>query len=199
MRRALALVVLTVACHRAAPPSSPRPAPGATSAQPTTAAVSQLTVAVANDPVAVAAIKRAGADRARHRRDMQYLADVMAPGSPGAQRSESQRLDGAEIPRVRDGQHLAGGEWHFGRSWERGPMTLRMLEPHQRWLDGVSWAWSPGTNGPLAGNVLVVDAKTAADFTAHSPASQERGDGARRARQPQCRKAVLGRLGAHRG
>jgi hypothetical protein len=54
--------------------------------------------------------------------------------------------------------------WDFGPTWERGPMTLRLLEPQRRWLTGFSWAWSPGTNGPLAGDVVYVDAKSIADF-----------------------------------
>jgi hypothetical protein len=43
-------------------------------------------------------------------------------------------------------------------------MTLRMLAPQQRDLLGVSWAWSPGTNGPLAGDVVFMDARTEAEF-----------------------------------
>src|SRR5206468_6225794 len=48
--------------------------------------------------------------------------------------------------------------------WERGPMTMRMLEPQRRELLGVSWAWSPGTNGAVAGPVVLVDARTQQDF-----------------------------------
>ena len=43
-------------------------------------------------------------------------------------------------------------------------MTLRMLAPQRRELFGASWAWSPGTNGPLAGDVVYMDARTQSDF-----------------------------------
>ena len=52
----------------------------------------------------------------------------------------------------------------FGVGWTRGPMTLRMLAPQRRELLGVSWAWAPGTNGPLAGNVVYVDARTPQEY-----------------------------------
>jgi hypothetical protein len=52
----------------------------------------------------------------------------------------------------------------FGVGWTRGPMTLRMLAPQRREMIGVSWAWAPGTNGPTAGNVVYLDARTRSEF-----------------------------------
>jgi hypothetical protein len=43
-------------------------------------------------------------------------------------------------------------------------MTLRMLAPQRREMIGVSWAWATGTNGPTAGDVAYVDARTQRDF-----------------------------------
>ena len=54
--------------------------------------------------------------------------------------------------------------WPFGVAWQRGPATMRLLSPHERWLSAASWAWTPGTNGPRAGEVVFVDASTRADF-----------------------------------
>src|SRR5262249_4906488 len=54
--------------------------------------------------------------------------------------------------------------WKFGVSWTRGPMSIRMTAPQQRELLGVSWAWAPGTNGPLAGDVVFMDARTESDW-----------------------------------
>lgn len=54
--------------------------------------------------------------------------------------------------------------WPFGVSWTRGPITMRLLLPHERWLPAVSWAWAPGTPGPVAGDVMHLDATTRADF-----------------------------------
>jgi hypothetical protein len=44
-------------------------------------------------------------------------------------------------------------------------MTLELLAPHRQQLIGVSWAWAPGTNGPVAGDLVYVDATTARDWT----------------------------------
>ena len=54
--------------------------------------------------------------------------------------------------------------WPFGVAWQRGPATMRLLSPHEQWLSAASWAWTPGTNGPRAGEVVFVDASTRADF-----------------------------------
>src|SRR6185312_12068757 len=34
----------------------------------------------------------------------------------------------------------------------------------QREMLGVSWAWSPGTNGPLAGDIVYMNARTEDEF-----------------------------------
>src|ERR1041385_8491846 len=96
--------------------------------------------------------------------DLEYLLDVIGPrltGSPEVQRAnEWTRQKFAEYHM--DDAHLE--PWTFGIGWERGPMTLRMLSPQRRELLGVSWAWSPGTNGPLAGEVVYMDARNPREF-----------------------------------
>jgi hypothetical protein len=56
--------------------------------------------------------------------------------------------------------------WKFGQAWTRGPITVRMTAPHERWLTAASWAWAPGTNGPVKGDVVYIDANTRQDFDA---------------------------------
>ena len=56
--------------------------------------------------------------------------------------------------------------WKFGQAWTRGPISVRMTAPHERWLDAWSWAWAPGTKGPVAGDVVWMNATTRADFDA---------------------------------
>lgn len=97
--------------------------------------------------------------------DLEYLLDVIGPrltGSPEVQRAnEWTRQKFAEYHM--DDAHLE--PWTFGIGWERGPMTLRMLSPQRRELLGVSWAWSAGTNGPLAGEVVLMDARNPREFS----------------------------------
>jgi hypothetical protein len=55
--------------------------------------------------------------------------------------------------------------WPFGRTWERGLASVVLLAPHRRHVVAYSWAWSPGTNGPSTGDVVYVDARSAADYS----------------------------------
>lgn len=117
----------------------------------------------ANDRIAAAIIAE-GTTRSHADADLQYLLDVIGPrltGSPAMRRANEwtqQKFREYGMDRT------ALEPWTFGVGWTRGPMTLRMLAPQQRELLGVSWAWSPGTNGPLAGDVVYVDARTEAEF-----------------------------------
>ena len=112
----------------------------------------------------VARIVDEGLHRSHVAADLEYLLDVIGPrltGSAEAQRAnEWTRQKFAEYHM--DDAHLE--PWTFGIGWERGPMTLRMLSPQRRELLGVSWAWSPGTSGPLAGEVVYMDARNAREF-----------------------------------
>jgi hypothetical protein len=112
----------------------------------------------------VARIVDEGLHRSHVNADLEYLLDVIGPrltGSPEVQRAnEWTRQKFLEY-------HMTSAQlepWKFGIGWERGPMTLRMLAPQHRELQGVSWAWSPGTNGPLAGEVVLMDARNPRDF-----------------------------------
>jgi len=128
------------------------------------ASVAQRPVVVPTDDALVARMIEEGTRHSHVDADLQYLLDVIGPrltGSPGAQRANEWTqqkfreygIDRAELE-----------PWKFGVTWTRGPMTLRMLAPQQRELLGVSWAWSVGTNGPLAGDVVYMDARTEDEF-----------------------------------
>ena len=119
-----------------------------------------------SDPAAVLQrIAREGLDRSRVEADLRHLTDVIGPrltGTSGLVRANNWAADKLL-------EYGADSAWlepfPFGRAWERGPMTLTMLAPHRRQLIGASWAWAPGTNGPVTGPVVNVDAKTTAEFT----------------------------------
>ena len=96
--------------------------------------------------------------------DLEYLLDVIGPRLTGS--PEMRRANEWMAQKFREyGMDRADLEsWKFGVGWTRGPMTLRMTAPQHRELLGVSWAWAPGTNGPLAGDVVFMDARTEADW-----------------------------------
>jgi carboxypeptidase Q len=128
------------------------------------ATVRQAAVSVPTNDDLVARIIREGTQHSQVDSSLQYLLDVIGPrlaGTPEMRRANewTQKkfleygLDRAELEPFR-----------FGVGWTRGPMTLRLLAPQHRELMGASWAWTPGTNGPRAGDVVLMDARTEADF-----------------------------------
>src|SRR5437868_3279112 len=126
-------------------------------------AVAQRAVGVPSNDDLVARIIQEGTQRSHVDADLQYLLDVIGPrltGSPEMRRAN----DWTRQKFLDYGVDRADLEpWSFGIGWTRGPMTLRMLLPQRRELQGVSWAWSPGTKGPVAGDVVFMDARTQSD------------------------------------
>jgi carboxypeptidase Q len=118
------------------------------------------------DSALVARMISEGTERSHAAADLEYMLDVIGPRLSGsdamkranewtAQKFREYGVDRAELE-----------PWKFGVGWTRGPMTLTMLEPQRRELIGVSWAWAPGTDGPRAGDVELVDARTQGEFDA---------------------------------
>lgn len=113
---------------------------------------------------AIAFLLRAGTDTEHVAADLRYLTDVIGPrlsGSPAMRRASewmAAKLSAYGVDSV------TLEPWPFGVTWQRGPLTMRLLAPHERWLQAASWAWAPGTRGALAGPVIHVDATTRARF-----------------------------------
>lgn len=164
----LAISFLSVSCAtspRRIP--APTPAPGAAAAQAPQkpeSLVSQHGVQLPVDSALVARMIGEGMDHSHVAADLEYLTDVIGPRlSGGAGLRRANEWTARKFKEYgTDGAWLE--PWTFGVGWERGPMTLRMLHPQQRELLGVSWAWSPGTKGPLAGDVIMMDARSSDDF-----------------------------------
>jgi hypothetical protein len=157
--RAAAVALGVLACTRAAsPPATTRPTVGTPRPAPA------FDARALRDSGAVNFLMREGAQRSRVREDFQYLTDVIGPrltGSAGMRHANEWTVE-----RMRSyGVDSAALEpWPFGVTWQRGPLTMRLLAPHERMLLAASWAWAPGTSGPVAGDVVYVDAGTRAEF-----------------------------------
>ena len=151
-RIVLAVFVAVAGCGRG--PAAGTPAPS----------VPQSGARVIADPSHIAALIAEGTQRSRVEQDYRYLTDAIGPrltGSPAMRRANdwvAQKLleYGADS--------VALEPWPFGVSWQRGSLSVRLIAPHARRIEGASWAWAPGTNGPTAGDVVFVDARTRADF-----------------------------------
>jgi carboxypeptidase Q len=137
---------------------------GAQQATPAPALQRQQAVTVPRNDDIVARIIREGTERSRADSNLQYLLDVIGPRLAGSvsMRRANEWTQKKFLEYGMDRSVLE--EFNFGVGWTRGPMTLRMLAPQRRELIGVSWAWAVGTNGPRAGTVVLVDARTEAEF-----------------------------------
>jgi len=154
MRLVVPLLVLATGCVGARSASTTSEPPN----------VAQLGFRQQTDASSIARLMDEGARRSHVAGDLRHLTDVIGPrltGSAAMRRANEWtaakfREYGADSVRLEP--------WPFGVSWQRGPLAVRLLSPHERWLSAASWAWAPGTAGPRAGDVVFVDATTRADF-----------------------------------
>lgn len=126
--------------------------------------MAQLGARVLADSASVAFLIAEGTQRSRVAADLEHLTDVIGPRLTGS--GAMRRANEWVAAKLREygADSVALEPWPFGVSWQRGPLTMRLLLPHERWVNAASWAWAPGTNGPSAGDVMFVDATTRADF-----------------------------------
>ena len=115
--------------------------------------------AAPTDPVE--RIKEEGLKRSQVMETLSYLTEVIGPrltGSPAMKRAN-------EWTRVRLAswglQNAKLEPWGpFGRGWTLRRFSAEVVEPQAFPLVAYPKAWSPGTDGPLTGDVVVVEANT---------------------------------------
>jgi len=85
----------------------------------------------------------------------QTLSDSIGPRLPG-----SPAFDAAAdwILKTYRSWGISGRTEEYGtwRAWERGITHADLVEPRVRSLDGMMQAWSPGTDGPVSGPVVIL-------------------------------------------
>ena len=139
-------------------------APAVAQPQQAVATRPSASITASADDTVISRLVREGTEHSHVDADLQYLLDVIGQRLTGS--AEVRRANEWTQQKFREYgvDSTALESWSFGIGWTRGPMTLRMLAPQRRELLGVSWAWSPGTNGPVAGNVMLVDARSLDDY-----------------------------------
>jgi carboxypeptidase Q len=92
--------------------------------------------------------------------NLQHLSDVIGPRLTGS--SAMRRANDWTAERFREyGLSASLESYQFGVTWERGQVSLRLLQPFTRWVTGQSWAWTAGTGSrPLVGPVILTDLST---------------------------------------
>jgi carboxypeptidase Q len=99
-------------------------------------------------------------DRSEVMRNLQYLSDVIGPrlsGSPAMRRANdwtAQRFQSYGVTAALE-------PYTFGVTWQRGPASLRLVNPFSRAITAHSWAWTEGSRGKsLSGPVVLTDLST---------------------------------------
>jgi carboxypeptidase Q len=140
-----------------------RPAPPAAPATPSGAAPA----AAPADPVAEMDTKiltQVKADEEILKSNLEYLADRIGPrltGSPQLARAShwtEERFKEAGYANA----HLES--WQIANNWVRGPASAHTTAPVEQNLTVATAGWSPGTQGPLHGRVVGIDAQSEADL-----------------------------------
>ena len=127
-----------------------------------------FTMAWGEERVDLTAIQRIRTEALDHSRVMEYafyLTDVHGPrvtNSPGFHAAADwtvKELGAIGLANVRK------EKWGpFGRGWSYSRYAAHLVEPAVQPLVGFPFAWSPGTNGPITGEVVLAPMREPADF-----------------------------------
>jgi carboxypeptidase Q len=116
------------------------------------------------DPAMISAIREEGLAHSQAFDDVTWLADVYGPrltGSPAFK----QAGDWVQKRFAEWGlANIHKESWKFGKGWSLVHFDAHMLEPQISPLIGYPKSWTPGTRGPITGEVVRVDILSDADF-----------------------------------
>jgi carboxypeptidase Q len=97
--------------------------------------------------------------------NLTYLSDMIGPRLTGSAALKKANDWTAEKMRSYglSNVHLEG--WQIPVRWERGPASMRIIEPNiGRSLTVAAMGWTPGTNGKITGEVVVIKAQNAKEL-----------------------------------
>jgi hypothetical protein len=110
-------------------------------------------------------IKEEGLNRSRVMETLSYLTDVIGPrltGSPAMKWANEWTRDTLAAWGLENAHLESWGE--FGRGWSLTRFSAQVVTPQCIPLIAYPKAWSPGTNGPIVADVVLVEARTEADL-----------------------------------
>lgn len=118
------------------------------------------------DPEAISRIKNEELKNSQIMDIAGYLTDVIGPrltGSPNLKQAQAYVKSKLFAWGVQNAHLEAWGP--FGRGWSLENFKANVIAPGFSTLIAYPKAWSPGTNGPVRGEVVFLDVKTPADLT----------------------------------
>jgi dipeptidyl aminopeptidase/acylaminoacyl peptidase len=97
--------------------------------------------------------------------NLTYLCDEIGPRLTGSKNLKRANEWAAEKMRSYGLSNVHQEAWSLPEGWERGPAHARLIEPDTGVnLTIASSAWTPGTNGKVRGDVMIVNVSTSKDL-----------------------------------
>ncbi|WP_428328278.1 M28 family metallopeptidase [Mucilaginibacter sp.] len=124
--------------------------------------------AFAQETVDTAMVRKIRNEGLNHSKVMEtafYLTDASGPrlsGSPGLKRAQDWAVNQLKTWGMVNSKREAWGK--FGKGWEVQKNYVAMTVPYYHALIAVPKAWTPGTNGAIKGDVILIKADTVADL-----------------------------------
>ena len=118
-----------------------------------------------SDPAMLQKIRDEGMNRSKVMETAFYLTDVSGPrlaGSPGLKRAQDWAVSQLKTWGMANAQREPWGK--FGKGWEVQKNYAAITVPYYHAIVAIPKAWTPGTNGEIKGEVVVVKIDTTADF-----------------------------------
>src|SRR5262245_4535314 len=95
-------------------------------------------------------------DNSEVMKNLEYLSDIIGPRLTGSKNLEKANKWAAEVMKSYGLEHVHLEPWTSPIGWERGTASLKIIEPDNgKSLTVASWAWTPGTKGPIEGDVVI--------------------------------------------
>lgn len=117
------------------------------------------------DPAAVQKIREEGLNHSQVMETVFYLTDVAGPrlsGSPGLKRAQTWAVDKLKSWGFSNVKLEPWGK--FGKGWEVQKNYAAITVPYYHAIIAIPKAWTPGTNGPIKSDVILVKADTTTDL-----------------------------------
>jgi len=117
------------------------------------------------DQAAVAKIREEGLNHSKVMETAFYITDVAGPrlsGSPGLKRAQAWAVNQLKTWGLENAKLEPWGK--FGKGWEVQKNYAAITVPYYHAIIGIPKAWTPGTNGPIKGDVILVKADTITDL-----------------------------------
>ena len=98
-------------------------------------------------------------------KNLQHLSDVIGPRLTGSKNLERANNWTAEKMKAYGLENVRLEPWEIPIGWERGKATMKIIEPDNgRYLTIASAAWTPGTQGKVTGDVVILKGRTKAEL-----------------------------------